>query len=682
MRCRYFWILALSAIVALWTAALAADDTAPAASKSTDLGTQNKDAVSDALTPAKSPTTGMPTLAKRKQASAVVDTSSAASPAGLVQEPVAKQSQSTKTKMSEEPLRPIPDSLESGPLTIEAASFKGVVPGVSTKQDVVKAWGQPKKTAHRGDALVQQYTVEPFRRIELNYAGDKVASVVIRLDRAFPTDAVARQLDLATVRPVLVYNEMGEVLGLSYPERGVLFAFEANKESSKDSAKPSTKVAQIVLEPITAEPFVLRAESTLETRCDLSRRDLEEALTLESSNARAHWLLSRALATMGQYEKAAAEAGQAVKIEPDNPRYRVTYAQILTQLNRLSEAINEAQKAIDNSQDRPHVKARALCLAGDLTAGGPKPDCKKALALHTQAVQLADSLATDPHPAVRVAAKEVLVDAYLGAAQDIAWGDWKEKEKSVPHWIERAVATADDLVRHEGAGPEQLFHAQVRAMAACVALRGAVDPESQVKAVVSKGDELIGTASDPAQRAQLQADLGLALYDAVQIYQMRSEQDNALKYGQQAAGYLVAANEAKHSPSSALLLGRLYFRLGTIYAIRDRNHKAAVDWFDKAVPLLEQAPPEELAGTLGRHGEAFVSMGVSYWEAGQQKRAVALTEKGIHAMEQAAKKGQLDRAALAVPYANLAAMHRKLGSNDLADRYQELASRAKKASIR
>ena len=38
-----------------------------------------------------------------------------------------------------------PIRMESGPVSIEAASFKGVTPGVSTKEDVEKAWGQPKE---------------------------------------------------------------------------------------------------------------------------------------------------------------------------------------------------------------------------------------------------------------------------------------------------------------------------------------------------------------------------------------------------------------------------------------------------------------------------------------------------------------------------------------------------------
>ena len=78
---------------------------------------------------------------------------------------------------------------------------------------------------------------------------------MIRFSRPFPANGMAKQLDLSTVRPVLISNDMGEILGLAYPERGVVFNFEASKETGK----PSMKVAQLVLEPITAEPFVLCA---------------------------------------------------------------------------------------------------------------------------------------------------------------------------------------------------------------------------------------------------------------------------------------------------------------------------------------------------------------------------------------------------------------------------------------
>jgi tetratricopeptide (TPR) repeat protein len=559
-------------------------------------------------------------------------------------------------------------------VAIEAASFKGVVPGVSSRKDVEKAWG-PAKNSSQNESMTQLYTIEPFKHIEVSYADNKVASVVIRFNQSYPAAAVAKQLDLTKIRPVLVSGELGEILGVSYPERGVLFAFEPNE----DPQKPSMKVIQIILEPITAEPFILRAETLLERQPSVSRRDLEQALTMEYGNARAHWLYSRVLVMAEEFKKATHSAGEAVRLEPENARYRVTYAQILGQSDRLSEAIQEAKKAAELSEKRPHVKARAICLQGDLVASGVKPDYRMAILLHTQAIQAADLLSNDPHPAIRVAAKEVLVDGYLGAAHDIAWGDWKEKEKAVPRWLERAAAVADDLVNNEGASEEQRFRVHARALAALVGVRGGIDPAASAKEIVTSGEKLVAITQDSTRKAQYEWEVGMSLYDALQIAQMRSELGEALKYGETAASHFEKSSKKSKNPSDDLVLGRFYFRLGAINASRDHNHQAAVGWFDKAVPLLEQMQPEE-AADISRQGETFVSMGVSYWEVGQHQKAVGLTQKGITLMEQSVRSGNLDRASLAVPYHNIATMHRQLGSADLADHYQEQASRIRNES--
>ena len=585
----------------------------------------------------------------------------------------------TPTPTEAKPLVPVPDPLgPAGPVQVEAASFKGVTPGVTTVEEVEKTWGAPKEISKQKNTVIQLYAVEPFDRVEVSYAGQRVASVVIRFDRAFPANAVAQQLELANVRPVLVSNELGEILGQVYPERGVLFAFEPSKEPGK----ATMRVSQIILEPISAEPFVLRAETNLESRYELALQDLDQAIKLRAGSARAHWLRGRVLVAMGEYEKAEVASGEAVRLEPDNGHYWVTRAQILGLLGRLAEATEGAQKAVETSQRRPHVKARALCLLGDLAASGPKPDYKKALQFHTQAVEGAGGLTADPHPAIRLAAKEVLVDAHLGAAHDIAWGNWKQKEAAVSRWLAQADAFAADLVEKEGRNPELRFRVSTRALAAYVGVRGKLDPGNWADAAIRTGKELIAATEDPVRKARLQWDLGMALYDALQTYQMRSDHDTALKYGEWAIEYLEQGEQEKQSPTTGYLLGRLYFRLGAIHAIRDDNHRAAITWFDKALPLLEKPLPNEAFADQGRHGETFVSMGVSYWEAGQREKAVEVTGRGLEFMEQAVKQGTLDEKALTVPYTNLASMHRQLGRKDKAQQFEEMAAKLQDGKLR
>jgi tetratricopeptide (TPR) repeat protein len=603
--------------------------------------------------------------------------------------PASENPESDSAKGDEEPLKPIPDPQEFGPVEIDPASFKGVTPGATTLEEVQKAWGAPKEIQKRDGMLLHLYTVEPFDRIEVSFFDNKVTSLVIRFNRTFSAQEVAQQLDLAKVRPVLVSSELGEILGQAYPERGVLFAFEPSAEPGKMSAK----VAQIVLEPIGAEPFVLRAETHLETQTKASLADLEQALKLEPKNARALWLYGRLMASMGDYQRALESASEAVRLEADNPRYRVSRAQILGQMGRLAEAIEETEKASDVGKSRPHVQARARCLLGDLTASGPKPDYKQAMRYHSEAIKAADALTAQRHPAVRVAAKEVLIDAHLGAAHDIAWGEWKEKEAAVTKWLDRAAALAEDLVKTEGASQEQQFRVAARALAACVGLRGKLDPAPWIKEAKRSGEGLIEASQDPICKAQHQWQLGMALYDALQVYQMRNDHETALKHGESAVDYLEQGSRApagampgmvagaRQTPATAYLLGRLYFRLGAIHAIRDQNHRAAISWFEKAIPLLDRPIPQESLADQGRHGETFVSMGVSYWEAGQREKAVELTTRGVALMEQAVKQGMLKESALGIPYGNLAAMHRQLGAESAADRYQEMAAKIKHTKV-
>jgi len=601
-------------------------------------------------------------------------------PSDAVLRPVTAGSEAGPTgdpKSGQKPLVPVPDPLNSGPVKIEAASFKGVTPGVTTMEEVEKTWGAPKEISKQQNAVMQLYAVEPFDRVEVSYFDKQVASVVIRFERAFPANSVAQQLELTNVRPVLVSNELGEILGQVYPERGVLFAFEPSKEPGK----VSMRVGQIILEPISAEPFVLRAETNLDSQYQSSLQDLKQALKLQPANARAHWLRARVLLAVGEYEKAQAASGEAVRLEPGNALYRVTRAQILGLVGRLAEATQEAQKAVDTSQRRPHVKARALCLLGDLAASGPRPDHKKAIQFHMQAVKEADALTGNRHPAIRLAAKEVLVDAHLGAAHDVAWGTWKEKEVAVSRWLTQADAFAEELIENEGRSEELRFRVSTRALAAYVGVRGKLDPSKWADAAIRTGKRLIADPEDPLRKARFQWDLGMALYDALQTYQMRNEHNTALKYGEWAIEYLEQGEQEKRSATTSYLLGRLYFRLGAIHAIRDNNHRAAITWFDKALPLLQEPAPNEAFADPGRHGETFVSMGVSYWEAGQRDKAVRVTERGLKLMQQALKQGTLDESALAVPCSNLASMHRQLGRREKAEQFERMATRFKPAKV-
>ncbi len=578
----------------------------------------------------------------------------------------------------DEPLEPVPDPRSSGIVPVETASFNGITPGVSTLDDVQENWGPPKEIANRNAQLMHLYTVAPFERVEVSFVKDRVAAIVIRLDRAFPPDLVAEKLELSDVRPVLVSDELGHVLGQSYPERGVLFAFEP----SEQPGTASMKVVQIILEPVNAEAFVLRAETNMESQPQLSLHDLKQAVELDAENARAHWLRARLLVAAGDSAEALASCEAAVRLQPDDGQYRLTRAQVLGQTERFGEALEEAERALSASGSRPHVKARVLCLLGDLLSSRPEPDYQRAIQYHMEAVKTADPLAVSQHPAIRIAAKEVLVDAHLGAAHDIAWGPWEGKEKAVPRWLEQGAAVAKDLVDNENASPEVEFRVATRALAAHVGMRGRADPEAWTKQALHVGQQLIAANSDASRQAQIRWDLGMALYDVVQIYQIRGDHENALAYGKRAIGYLEPATAAEEAPlADAYVLGRLYFRLGAIHAVGKQDHEAAIYWFEKAMPIFEASVEHLAQPEFGRLGETYVSMGVSFWETRQQDRAVRLSRRGVELMERAVKTGSMDPTALEIPYGNLATMARHLGKTEEAEQYLLEAKRHKSTRL-
>ena len=85
------------------------------------------------------------------------------------------------------------------------------------------------------------------------------------------------------------------------------------------------------------------------------------------------------------------------------------------------------------------------------------------------------------------------------------------------------------------------------------------------------------------------------------------------------------------------------------------------------MPQLGKSPPPEALPDLARLGDTFVSMGVSYWQTGYRKKAIALTEHGADLIEEAIRRGAADRSLLATPYTNLAVMNRATGDTAAAN---------------
>ncbi|HBT77314.1 MAG TPA: hypothetical protein DEB39_10430, partial [Planctomycetaceae bacterium] len=475
-------------------------------------------------------------------------------------------------------------------------------------------------------------------------------------------------------KAVMIPNERGEIIGEVFPEKGVFFLFPP-----VDSARPGLWVNQIAIEPVTAEPFVLRAEALTTEQPTEALRDLLDAVRIDPKDAKAHGLLAQVQLTQGNIDAALVNCEQAIRLDEQRPAYHITLARIFIQMNRPEEAKQYLEETILISDRYPHEKAQALAIIGDLYRTGVQPDYEAAINYHSDAIRLASTLQNHANSTIRLAAKETLFLAHLGAAQDIAWGQWNDKEESINKWLARAkdIALDPEVMKTKRISADFLLRLAITALATQIGFPPESDIDPYVRKVIQTGDELIDGTNDPILKQKYQWDTGLALYDAVQIYQIRRDYTPALRYGELTVKYMEGGIAERRSDTDLYLLGRLYFRLGAIHAIGKKNHSAAIEWFDRAKPVFERLLPKINPEELGRLGETLVSMGVSYWEMNQQDEAIRLSERGLRQIEKGVKYGSVDSSALTIPYSNLATMYEKLNRSVDARKYRSLAEELK-----
>ncbi|MDR0337804.1 MAG: hypothetical protein LBI18_12010 [Planctomycetaceae bacterium] len=554
---------------------------------------------------------------------------------------------------------------------VRTAAFQGVIPGETTLRHLSELWGEPLQKTTVDNLPAHLYSTEILNHIEVIFKDQIVKSIVVQLDEPFPEEQVREVLktELLKSKPVLIPDETGTIIGEVFPEKGVLFLF-----ASSDS--DGLLVKQIGIEPVSSEPFVLRAEATLNDQPSEALRDLRDAIRVNPEDAKAFWLLAQIEIMSGNVDAALIHAERSIKLDERRPAYHLTYVQALVRMNRIEEAKLYLEETIGICDRYPHEKARALSMLGDLYRTSQNPDYEIAIECHSDAIRLAMNLIDSDNQTIRQTAKDVLFEAHLGAARDVAWGRWDKKKESINKWISRAKEITKDIemIAAKRFSNEYPFKIAVCVLAAQVGLPEQEDMEIYIDDVINTGNDLIESTRDPILQRKYQWETSLSLYDAVQIFQLRKNYSAALKYGEMTADYMEAGIKDRKSDTDFYLLGRLYFRLGAIHAIGNQNHRAAIEWFDLAKPVFEKLLPKINPEALGRLGETLVSMGVSYWMTDQRDEAIRLTERGLKQIERGVKNKMIDESALSIPYSNLANMYRETGKADIAERYSKLAA--------
>jgi len=546
-------------------------------------------------------------------------------------------------------------------------AFKEVEPSTTTYKQLIETCGEPSGETRRQNQAAVTFKFEPFERVDVALVDDVVNTIVVNLVDPLPVNEVVPQLQLTDVRAVPLPNEAGELLGQVYPERGVTFGFDPNTKAPA--------VRQIIVDQISAEPFVLRAKYDFAQAYRKDLKDLNYALSLDPQDAEAHHLKAEILRKSGYNTAALQNASAAVGLEPKNVKYQICAARIAAELGQFQSALSRVQKQSQRNDLTDLQRAQVECLLGDLQARGPNRDFQGASQRFVKSIELASPLLSDKRFAARRDAKQVIIDAHMAMAICVASGNWQRKEEVSTKWLDRGQQLIEDFVKFDQGDPALQLIIHRRRLAANSALPRPLDPNEDAEAAIRQARELIARSTDDLYKRRIEWELGTALADAMQIEHRRGKQLEAIRYAETAVGLLEGV--AKTRPLTArneFQLGGFYFLIGSIYAIHNQNHQEAIAWFEKAKPRLSTEIPPALKAHQGRFGEWFVSMGVSHWQIDSTEKAIELTEKGANMMKGAVDAGHLSEAALTVPYNNLAAMLEKAGEADRAKNYATLAT--------
>lgn len=560
---------------------------------------------------------------------------------------------------------------ESSDSTLQTASFNGVTPGVTTRAKVLEQWGDPLDEDLTAKTL--SFDLKGFPQTVVEFNGEQVASIRVELPEAIAAEDLTAKLGLAEFRPAKMVDDMGSLVSTTFPERGVTYhhsgnlgAMASDENESEIEPTPIDAVCEIVIQTVAAEAFVDRAHSCPEKDYAHRIADLETALKLDSQNDDCRFWLSEVKLTVGELVAAEKLAAAAVKNKATNDEYRLQWAKCLTKLARYDEAVEQTRAILEGKTAPEIVRAAALEQMGQLAGLGSKEVQERAISLHNKAIELADKLAADDDVMLQASAHKVLLQAHLAVAERISAGDWQQKEEFVGQWITRASGIAEQMIAAGEADVSVRLEVAQSALLAGGRLSPPIDPKLWIAEAEQAATELTPTLSDETARNELNWQLGLAYFHAAEIQHRRGESELSVKYGEQAQGLLtpIAASRSEY-PDTDYLMGRLHFQIGAVHAVHRNDHKTACKWYDKAAkPLLKPAPMTHLA-TPGHHGDALVSMGVSYWEVGQREKAYDLTKSGLELIEQGISEGILANDATLVAQGNLSAMAQALGKVEL-----------------
>ncbi|MCL2117098.1 MAG: hypothetical protein FWH27_01600 [Planctomycetaceae bacterium] len=571
---------------------------------------------------------------------------------------------------------------------MKSAMFNGIQPGVTLKNEVIERMEGPPNLVTPVDAVTEVliYDLGELGRMEITIQQSKVFSIVWLLPEPYPSEQIRKEgleSELRGIRAIHVPDSNGYILGMIFPEKGVIFSFV----KSNEPGVPLPMVTQVIVEPLTSWPFELRGERYLTISNAKAKWDLTIAVQLDPNNHRARWLLAKAFLADDQLVEAQRECKFAIQLMADQPQYHVTLAEIIGTAGYTKEARQYLDSLMPYCSNSPQLKGHVEYLLGDFYRDDSSTqDLLAASKYYETAINTVKPLLESTNPTLRQQAKLILMKTYLSMAQSISLSNWGGKEESLPPWLDGAETFALNMVMDDNTTREYLLEVAVKTIgvhANCPELGGL---EKAIDKLQKVTDEIVSQTDDESTVRRIENQYASALYDIGQVYEERGDMQQATQYAKKAIQYFERNLSDNDDVASIYRLANLYYQLGTLEASGQASrppvkpdkkaHARAAGWFAKAIPLFQQ-----IEASLDQYeqpvlGQMYVSIGVTYWEVGEKSYAVQITEYGVGKLEDAVDNELIAGKILATPYINLSNMYEEMGRKDEAESYYLLSKQA------
>ena len=322
--------------------------------------------------------------------------------------------------------------------------------------------------------------------------------------------------------------------------------------------------------------------------------DLKTAIALEPEYANAYCLLAKIYLATGQADSGRRRGRRSL-------RYRTEKRFVPIAPRQARELLGEYDDAV--------LKVRAVLDREDLTVARPRPSAPphgppgfagrwrnrvEDHSFETRAIEAADKLATSKDAKERRAAKQLLVEAHIAIAEEVARQSYNQKVETMSLWVGRASGLAEDLIAKDGGSVELRLLIAQRVLGSLASFRPTLDPAPWVAEAEEAAKTLFAQSDDEMWQQHVKWELGIAYLNALRVEHTRRQTDMALKYGQEAIDNLAVGASCRQAVhSSEQLVGQLYFQMGAVYAVHKLDHA-------KAVPVVRQsrATPDQPAPRL------------------------------------------------------------------------------------